>query len=450
MKLRRNQYLPFLFFALFLLLFKAHHALSDQAPTKNSFIKTRSLFRKGKQKIWIHAGTTEDVASIEGLVHSINQQIPNAKCFITTVTVEAKKQAEYFMKSHYVRIIPHDDLETMSFAFHSINPKAIIMLRHEISPSLILLARFYNIPIYLLNGKYSNRTERLLNTTEYLYLPLFNTFNAIFAESNDDAETFKNIGIIKPKVIISGPIHAYNIFGTKKFYLNLLHTTEEKIRNLSSHPLIVLHSFHREKLTLYFDIFKELKADYPNLRMVLTPGSTLSWKTEFLHKIKQTPYRYFIWDKQTKFQKGSMDASSVLNQVKELLQETDIILSCADGLLFFWNSLASLYVIDEAIASIHPHCFSDAAVWRTPTIIGPINNFRLARIEKEILKSKAAISVSSKKELLEQIKEILTNSHLRKDLEENAFRWIQQLSNQVDKTLKILLKLLAQDIKRNA
>jgi len=407
---------------------------------KNKYLSNYEYYDyiEDNKTLWIHAFGSEEVFSVQGLILELKKQMPNIFPFFTTVTVEGKQISQYFIDECNVKVIPDDNLETMAYFFKIINPSAIIVIEHEVSPSLVLLARLHTVPIYLLNASLSSKTERLLHTADYLYKPLFNSFHTIFTEHAHSKKALANIGIMVPNIVQTGPIHTCNIIGKKESYIKLLTSSPEEFSIRFDYPIILAHSLDKKDLDIYIDLFNEMKKKYPTLKMILAAGRALGWRQNILNDITEMDYECYVWDYQ-----GPAHLSNQQNKINGLLDDIeaifltkDIILSCIDSMLYFWHGFASLYIIDEDLAFTEGHNIAEAASWKNPVIVGPVNNIRNLSRERTFPYQDIVVTVNSKQELVNQTQLFLSNKKLCSTVGQEAFNWVKKQSEITTKALE--------------
>ncbi|MFH1832334.1 MAG: glycosyltransferase N-terminal domain-containing protein [bacterium] len=159
-----------------------------------------------KKNIWIHAAHTSDIVSIQTLTDHIKKRFPDLELFVSTITPETKKAADLMLRADNIKVIPYDNLQKLAQSISNINPKVIVFIHHEFLPNLILLANLNNIPMYLIGAEYAHKTERLIETAPYLYIPLLNSFKHIFTRTLTDTQTLQEIGITLPDITTGDPL----------------------------------------------------------------------------------------------------------------------------------------------------------------------------------------------------------------------------------------------------
>lgn len=394
-----------------------------------------------EKRIWIHTCDIDDVISIQSLTYALKKRFADLEIFVSTVTIEGKETAERTLNVDEVKIIPNDDLRTLAYRFNSINPQAIILVKHEVLPSLILLAQLNKTPIYLLGTTYAEQTERLLNTAPYLHIPLFNNFNQIFTQTEFDKEIFQNLGINQPNIFPIGMLHAFGMVTKKKEYLKYFLTDEKNLALKFPHPTLVISCSQKNKIEGYLKLFKNVKHKYPNLKMILTPEFFLTDKKEIISQVKQLKYPFFVWDEKTSELNGKRDR---FKAIKPILDSHDIVLKFVPEHLFHLQAIASIYYIDKMITKPTLPILQ-AAVWKKPTIVGPYRQNKTINKACLILDD-AIIPACEEKDLYNITMKFLDNKKALQAKGETAFSWIRQLSNGVNKRLEPLFSNLEQDL----
>lgn len=392
-----------------------------------------------EKSIWIHTGDSDDVLAIEGLFIEIKTHYPDLNCYISTVTLEAKLVAEYLTARNFVKVIPHDDIDTMAYHFQRIKPKVIIIVRHQISPTLVLLAHLYKVPIFLIDAHLSQRTERLLSTSNDFYWRILKSFDQILVEEEADKKAFQNIDIDSDKISTVGPLRACNILHRKKMLLDYFEISEKELNKKFSYPILLAHSLSQKTLELYLATFSSLKKKFPDLKMILSPGCTLSWKKDLIHLAQTAHHSLYTWDFNNVngvIESEKSDSKMFIQKLEKIFTSNDIILSCIDGSLFFWNAFANIFLTDETTGFQGNDNFFEATAWKTPIILGPQNSFKIAHIKSELLEKKILINVENKEQLITQITELFLKENLRILKGEEGYIWLKKISRDCDNGFK--------------
>jgi 3-deoxy-D-manno-octulosonic-acid transferase len=327
----------------------------------------------------------------------------------------------------------------MAYHFQRIKPKVIIIVRHQISPALVLLAHLYKVPIFLIDAHLSQRTERLLYTSNDFYWRILQSFDQILVEEDADKKAFQNIDIDSNKISTVGPLRACNIMHRKKMLLDYFEISEQELNKKFAYPILLAHSLNKKTLELYLALFSSLKQKIPNLKMILSPGCALSWKKDMIHLAQAAHHRLYTWDFNNVngvmgFEKS--ESEMFLQKLEKIFTSNDIILSCIDGSLFFWNAFAKIFLTDETAGPQGNDNFFEATAWKNPIILGPKNPLKMASIKSELSEKKILMNVENKEQLTNKIIELILNENFRIFKGEEGYAWLKKISRECDNGFK--------------
>jgi len=402
-----------------------------------------------KKVIWIHGLSAGEISSLQELTHEIRKNMPNTLCYITAGTQEGIKVAQQQLNPDYVSLLPHDDALSMAIAFDKINPQAIILLEHEVHPTLIMLAKHKSIPVYLLNAQYTSNTRKNLETYGFFYRDLFNSFNTVFVQSDNDKIAFEKTGVISDKIRAIGNIKAYNVLPKKialmpdiRDFIQNYHIQPEHSPTKPTRPTILLvGSVHKDEVDYYLNVFKTLKPTHPDLKLILAPRF-FDWKELLGQKLKNSGYTSTIFDNA---QACPTEPKKLLEFItQELLPKNDIIAICLLGKLFVMYPLADIFFLGGTfLTHIGGHNLLEPAAWSNPTILGPCYQ-NTKDIADELKLHNAVIQVQNEQELIAQAKFLLDNKQERIDMGNRAGAWLETEATRVKTNVQLLIDDLKQ------
>ncbi|MBX9830919.1 hypothetical protein K2X40_03095 [Candidatus Babeliales bacterium] len=390
-------------------------------------------YDQNEKNIWIHTHNTEDLLAALGFIFKLKKRFPYTECFVSSLTFEAKKVADQFFNPYCTKVIPHDDLDTISYNFRKIRPKVILPIGNTVLPSLVLLGLLYKTPIYLFGGKVAQQIERVLYTSNYLYNPVFNALNGIYTDTEDDLEAFRNVGIIEPHIIPIGPLYLCNIFEKKRYYTDSINQQIQLANTLKQYQILLVHTRKRTRIQDYLDLFKQLKSTNTALKMVFVPGRAVSLKSEINKLIAQQDFSIALLENETDFNIHPTQIEKTLSNINGLLQCNDIVFSCAESSSFFWQAFATMSFVDDqdSLRQIH-----ESAVWKNAVIMYQTKNseFRSEEITDNLFALLA--TTFSVQELVNQTQELLSNQEIRTSLGQKLFNFVSEQTQKTDQILE--------------
>ena len=165
----------------------------------------------GKKSLWLHAVSVGEILAVQQLVADLKEKNPDAVCYVTTGTVAGHAMACKFLAADVVSFLPFDFLIPMVMVFKRVRPKALMIVEADLWPNLIMIARWFKVPLYLLNARVNPRSKKRMKFFTWIYMPLLNAFEHIFAQSSDDVQAFEELGVRAAKLSVLGNIKAFNV-----------------------------------------------------------------------------------------------------------------------------------------------------------------------------------------------------------------------------------------------
>jgi len=412
--------------------------------------------------IWLHAVSVGEVLSLQELVNTIKLQIPNAVCYVTVGTIAGMRMAKKQISADYLSFIPYDFGLCMLLAYKRINPKALIITESEIWPNLISFAHFKKVPLFLVNARVNPRSQNRNYHMRWFLTPLLNCFNAIFTQSTHDQEAFERMGVDQKKLIVLGNLKAWNVMGKKEkleqtaahqppYNLSAVPATLSELRRagakaqftLSSvegadrpFPIILVGSMHPGELDIYLDTFTQLKAAFPNLKLMLAPRH-FCWQTTLVDKIKQAGFSFFEW---TETQPISKNHSEPLqSSLKAIFSHYDILLVCKLGELFGLYPYATIFALGGTFVPVGGHNLLEPAVWGTATIIGPYYD-NCKDIADRLEAAEGIIKVENIEKLNAQVFDLLAHPENRIALGNKSYTWVKGEAERVEHVINKLIQ----------
>ena len=416
--------LPFLILFLIIRLIKNKPTIGNIKERIGFVPKIKKTYPLEQKKIiWIHAVSVGEILSIQNLINKIKEN-KNAVCYVTSGTISGKKIAEKNLNYDYISFLPYDFLFSMLIAFKRIKPTSILIIEAELWPNFLILAKLFKIPVYSLNARISKRSENHYKFFKTLLIPILNIFKKIFTQNKFECKNFEKLGILNNKLEILGNIKTSNVLEKKK----TLQNNFSQLSYQTNYKILLVGSLHPGELKFYLDLFKKLKSNFTNLKLILAPRH-LNWKKELINIIQNTKYKYYSWENE----------DFKLDEI--FFKNNDILLVCKLGELFNLYNLATIFYLGGTFVPIGGHNLLEPAVWAKPTIIGPYHS-NCKDISDKLEKKQALIKVKNSKDLLSMTYKLLTNNELTKSMGINSQQWLLKEAIFVEKNLKKLIKNL--------
>ena len=218
--------------------------------------------------IWIHAVSVGEVQAAAPLIRQLAARFPGHSLLVTTVTpTGAARVSAIFGDSVTHAYIPFEMPLAVDRFFAATNPELALIMETEIWPNLYRGCGVRDIPLVLVSARISPRSVGGYRR----FLPLFRETLShgiiIAAQSEADADRFRSLGASAVRTWVTGSI---------KFDIELPQSLPEDGRrfradHFGSRPVWVAASTHDREEQLVLTAHKALRAQVPELLLVLVP-----------------------------------------------------------------------------------------------------------------------------------------------------------------------------------
>jgi 3-deoxy-D-manno-octulosonic-acid transferase len=353
----------------------------------------------GKNPTWIHAVSVGEIIIALKLAEQLRALQPKLKGVLTTTTTTgyalAQKAAPEWIDVLYA---PLDFWPIMRRAFRVLAPKRIILIEAEVWPNLVARATRQTIPVVLANARLSHRSEQRFRRFNFFVAPIFRRLDLICVPTNDDVERWKYLGATPSRIHAVGNIK-YDV--SKPTHLPP--EAQRFIETAIGATRLVLFggSTHRGEEKILADVFCALRAEFPELLLVLAP-------------------RHVERTKEIKAELFRRNLRAVRSSVAETSVELpDCLLIDTTGDLPLWYNMATIVFIGKSLTAHGGQNPVEAIGARKPVIFGPhMENF--ASLAKQLIENYGALCVDNSQQLIEHARRLLRDPAEREKLVTNA------------------------------
>ena len=148
----------------------------------------------GENVIWIHAVSVGEIHAAKGIVEAIFNH-GKLKPIITCGTASGRLLAESLFEDLNVFYIPLDIKSAVTRFLTRTKPEKLIVMETEVWPVLFECCRKSNVEIILANGRLSEKSYKKYRKFNPLARNTFQKINLVLAQTGQDQERFKSIGV---------------------------------------------------------------------------------------------------------------------------------------------------------------------------------------------------------------------------------------------------------------
>jgi 3-deoxy-D-manno-octulosonic-acid transferase len=228
---------------------------------------------KPAPRIWLHGASAGDLLSLLPIYVELRKRQPRATFIVSTMTNSGAEIAvSRFKSADLITFQPFDLPWVVSRTVRAIKPDVLVLEYTEIWPNLIRAAKRFGAKIVITNGRFSEANLPRYRLLFALIGNVLKHLDLLLMREDVERERALALGAPRDRVLVSG---------NTKFDALLLSSANgapdalaEAFKLKDSELLWVAGSTHEGEEGILLDVFKELRSDFPHLRMVIAPRYT--------------------------------------------------------------------------------------------------------------------------------------------------------------------------------
>lgn len=360
------------------------------------------LLRKGQlaglsggPRVWFHAVSVGEAMALRPIVSAFRACLPEAAIVVSTSTETGQEMARQGICADALIYYPLDIPPVVKRVLDLVNPDVFVSTETELWPNFSRICAERGIRMVMVNGRLSPGSFRRYRKTRFFWRRIIGNYAAVGVISEEHADRFAALGLSRAKIKVLG--------NAKYDGLSLL--AEEGLEGElacrfkigKDDPVLVAGSTHEGEESVILDVYRELLADFPSLRLILVPRH-IERAARVLTLIKEAGFPDVV-------------AVSGINKGEEG-PFGRVVLVDVIGELFKIYSLATVVFCGGSLVLRGGQNILEAAAWGKVVFYGPhMEDFpdEAAALEEV----GAGIMIQSGEELQTGIRLLLVNAELR-------------------------------------
>ena len=371
-----------------------------------------------ERPVWIHAVSVGEAVLAAKLAQAIKEKTRDIPVIVSTTTSTGNDMIRKVGKGCVDEVFyyPLDLSFVVKKIVRLIGPRVYVMVETELWPNLLEELDAKNVPVILVNGRISDSSFKNYRRIKFITRRILKCIRTFCMQSDVDAERIQSLGADERRITVTGNIK----FDTPVLDPKNNGLDKRGLGFAEEDRVLVAGSTHYPEETAIIDIYKNLRKEVPNLKLVLAPRHI-----ERIDAIKVY-----------------LDKNGLLfNKFTEISGEKDILLVDTIGHLKDIYSIADVVFIGGSIAKKGGQNPIEAASWGKVTVFGPnMHNFR--EITDILLRGNAAIKVEDENELKNVLKKLLIAPKIMNDIIANAVCVIEKSKGAISKTVDAIGEVL--------
>lgn len=224
---------------------------------------------EGERVVWLHAVSVGEVLQLRSLISALNAQRPDLSVLITTTTVTGQSVARETFPQCRVAYCPLDFTWAVETALRRVRPVMLGLVELELWPNLIRHTAAHRVPLILVNGRLSENSYRGYRRIRPAVRHLLMQFNSLTAQTAEYAQRLADLG---------APAERLHVTGSLKFDgvdVGRLSARTDELRAAlglsATDQVFMAGSTHAPEEALILDVWEQLRADVPGLRLLIVP-----------------------------------------------------------------------------------------------------------------------------------------------------------------------------------
>lgn len=374
-------------------------------------------------RLWIHALSVGEVSSSRPLVKGLRARFPGATLFFSSATRSGEAYAREVLAEQVDAFVPFplDAPFCVKRVMEAVQPDLFILVETDLWPNFLWTLQRLRVPALLVNGRISGSSFDRYRKLRWFFLPLFASFRLITMQTAADARSMTSLGVDEEKIKVLGNLKYDAVM--PEIDLIDREAGREKYSIPGDALLWVAGSTHPGEEEIVLEAFRKLQRDFPRLFLVIAPRN-----------IERAPEVLKI--------AAAGEAGGVSLRSASFSGERRKIM-----ILDTFGELAGLYgICDLAFlgGSLVPeggHNPLEPAAYAKPVIFGPhMDDF--GEISKGLLLAGGALTVRSKDELRERLRELLNDAALRSRIGAKGKKLITEQQGVTSRHLEVIRQIL--------
>lgn len=383
--------------------------------TKLGFYPDFNLDRN-KKTIFFHAVSVGEVNAVEALIKKTRENFPDANILLSTTTKTGQEIAHKKLEKtvNAITYFPFDFFFSINSFLNAVKPDKIVIAETEIWPDFVYLANRRNIPVYIVNGRLSPNSYKGYKKFSFFFKPVLALYKGIYMQTQGDVERILDVGAKQDITKCMG-----NLKFDIKPTLNASQITElaESLK-LNGARMIAAASTHKGEDEIVLDAFKKLKAQFPEIKLLLAPR----------HPERYEKVSELIAQSGFSFGKRSQN---------DTFENNDIIMLDTMGELMKMFSICHFAFIGGSFSTTGGHNPLEANIWGKPVVSGDcVFNFK--DIYAFLTQTKAAKLSSTPQELKEDMTKLLADDEFYQKACDDTHKIFEENSGAVDFVINVL------------
>jgi 3-deoxy-D-manno-octulosonic-acid transferase len=324
---------------------------------------------------------------------------------------------------------PLDHPLVIWIAIRRVRPRLLLLAETELWPNLLRACGKGGIPVVLFNGRISNKSFRGYLFLKRLFEGCLKHVSLFLMQTDEDRNRVVAIGAPFDRTTVSGNLKFDQVFSS---------LTEDEAAGMSrslglrgDETILIAGSTHSGEEEVLLQVFKDLAASNPHLILILAPRHL-----ERLEEVERVLKKEAVaWVRRTSLAAGRPGLK------RELPEPARVILLDTMGELMNLYRLGTVVFVGGSLAPVGGHNPLEPLFFKKCVLFGPYM-FNFADISRMLIEAGGAIQVVGKEDLSFQLKHLLSDERMRREVGEKGHRCLTRHQGSTERMFQEIKPLL--------
>lgn len=165
------------------------------AAVEERFGRYTQSAETASELVWVHAVSLGETRTAAMLLKALRTRYPGLRILLTHGTATGRAEGAALLQPGDVQVWqPWDSPAAVAGFFNHFRPRLGLLMETEIWPNTVATARARGMPLVLVNGRLSDKSLRQAQRIAPLSLPAYGALAAVYAQTEDDARRYRELG----------------------------------------------------------------------------------------------------------------------------------------------------------------------------------------------------------------------------------------------------------------
>ena len=146
--------------------------------------------------LWLHAVSLGETRTAAILLKALREQYPALRILLTHGTATGRAEGAGLLRAGDVQVWqPWDSKGAVQRFFNHFKPRIGLLMETEVWPNVVAGAQARAVPLVLVNARLSEKSLRQALALASLAYPAYGALSAVYAQTEDDAKRFRQLGV---------------------------------------------------------------------------------------------------------------------------------------------------------------------------------------------------------------------------------------------------------------